>query len=232
MAAPSSQDRLRLNFGRWLAPPRFLLFGAAAVAAGTLIARFTDLHHALLGGYDVGAIVFLASLYPILRERSVEAMRRHAAENDANRAILLLLAMAIMLAVLGSLAIEIAAKGNPSPLAIGLILLTLASSWLFTNAIFALHYAHVYYGRSGDGSDNAGIEFPGDASPYYADFLYFSFCLGMTFQTSDTNITSTRVRRIATFHSMMAFVFSIGVIAFTINVIGGGGAATTVAATR
>jgi uncharacterized membrane protein len=45
----------------------------------------------------------------------------------------------------------------------------------------------------------------------------------MTFQTSDTNITASGVRRIALLHSFAAFVFSIGVIAFTINVLGGAG---------
>lgn len=42
----------------------------------------------------------------------------------------------------------------------------------------------------------------------------------MTFQTSDTEITSKKVRRIATLHSFAAFVFNIGVIAFTINALG------------
>lgn len=225
-------ERWRPNLGKWLAPPRFLLFAAVAAITATVFSRLTDFHHALLGGYDAGAIVFLVSLLPLFRERSAEAMRRRAAANDANRALLLLLSMAIMVAVLGALAIEIAAKDHPTPLAIGLILLTLVSSWLFTNTIFALHYAHVYYSRSERGGDGGGIDFPGDASPYFSDFLYFAFCLGMTFQTSDTNITSTRVRKIATLHAMAAFVFSIGVIAFTINVLGGGGTASTLAATR
>ena len=44
----------------------------------------------------------------------------------------------------------------------------------------------------------------------------------MTFQTSDTDITSPRIRKIATFHSLAAFIFNIGILAFTINVIGGG----------
>uniref|UniRef100_UPI0013D6F9D9 DUF1345 domain-containing protein n=2 Tax=Pseudomonadota TaxID=1224 RepID=UPI0013D6F9D9 len=52
--------------------------------------------------------------------------------------------------------------------------------------------------------------------------VYFSFCLGMTFQTSDMNITSRRIRRVVTAHCLAAFVFNLGIIAFSINVLGGG----------
>jgi len=43
----------------------------------------------------------------------------------------------------------------------------------------------------------------------------------MTFQTSDVAITRSRIRIVALMHSFAAFVFNIGVIAFTINVLGG-----------
>ncbi len=42
----------------------------------------------------------------------------------------------------------------------------------------------------------------------------------MTFQTSDTDICNSGIRKTATFHSLAAFVFNIGVLAFTINVLG------------
>jgi uncharacterized membrane protein len=42
----------------------------------------------------------------------------------------------------------------------------------------------------------------------------------MTFQTSDVTITSTRIRRVVTLHCLEAFVFNLGVIAFTINALG------------
>ena len=221
----------------WQVPPRFLLFAAVAVGSSALAARIIDTHHALLLGYDCGAAAFLASLWPLLRRAEVAQMRRRAAANDANRRVLLLFAGTVLLAVLGSLAAEIAAKGTPSGLAIALIVATLVLSWLFTNAVFALHYAHLFYRASDDGNDAGGIEFPKTAEPCYCDFFYFSYCLGMTFQTSDTSITTTHIRKVVTFHAMLAFVFSIGVLAFTINVLGslgggGGGSAATMAVVR
>jgi uncharacterized membrane protein len=44
----------------------------------------------------------------------------------------------------------------------------------------------------------------------------------MTFQTSDVEMTSRKMRRVATGQCLAAFVFNIGVLAFTINVLGGG----------
>jgi uncharacterized membrane protein len=64
--------------------------------------------------------------------------------------------------------------------------------------------------------------FPKTEEPDYWDFAYFASPRGMTFQTSDSDITSRRIRRTAMFHALAAFVFNIGLIAFSINVLGGG----------
>jgi uncharacterized membrane protein len=98
----------------------------------------------------------------------------------------------------------------------------LVLTWLFSNIVYALHYAHLFYLDGADGGDAGGIDFPGCTTPDYWDFLYFSLTLGMTFQTSDVTISSRAVRRVVLGHSLAAFVFNLGIIAFTINVIGGG----------
>ena len=41
----------------------------------------------------------------------------------------------------------------------------------------------------------------------------------MTFQTSDVVITDGQWRKVVIFHSIAAFVFNIGVIAFSINIL-------------
>jgi uncharacterized membrane protein len=104
---------------------------------------------------------------------------------------------------------------------LALLIGTLATAWIFSNLIYALHYAHLFYSDE-NGGDAGGIEFPKTPEPDYWDFIYFAFCLGMTFQTSDTDITSGLVRRVVTLHSLEAFVFNLGVIAFSINVLGSG----------
>jgi uncharacterized membrane protein len=148
-------------------------------------------------------------------------MRRAAKHNDANRGLLLVITAMVSFVVLAAIADMLAQKSAPKPLEVVLIVGTLVLSWLFTTLMYALHYAHLYYTANAEGRDSGGLDFPGTEEPDYWDFSYFSSCIGMTFQTSDVNVTSRRLRRIGMFHCMAAFVFNIGVIAFAINVLSG-----------
>ena len=76
-------------------------------------------------------------------------------------------------------------------------MVTILVSWAFVHTIFALHYAHEYYGERGDHAVG-GLTFPGRQSPDYWDFLYFSVVIAMTSQVSDVVITSKVIRRIVT----------------------------------
>lgn len=205
-----------VTLGQKLAPPRFLLFIAVLVIAIVAAWRPLDPARAFITGFDIAAVVFLLSLAPMLRNQNATQMRRHALENDANRVVLLVIATVISLVILVAVAIELGAKGGPN---IALVVATLALAWLFGNTIYALHYAHLYYLHDKTG----GLGFSGDdKAPDYSDFVYFAFTLGMTFQTSDTSVDTRQMRRIVTVHSLAAFVFNIGVLAFSINVLGSG----------
>ena len=93
--------------------------------------------------------------------------------------------------------------------------------WTFANTVYALHYAHLYYSRDDGGKDRAGLEFPGNTKePDYRDFAYFAFTLGVALQTSDVTITSPHIRWVVTVHCVAAFIFNLGVLALTINVLG------------
>ena len=56
--------------------------------------------------------------------------------------------------------------------------------------------------------------------PVYWDFVYFAFTFGMTFQTSDVTISDAEHSPLRHAACLGAFVFNIGVLAFTINVLG------------
>lgn len=77
-----------------------------------------------------------------------------------------------------------------------------------------MHYAHLYYLRSSQGS---GLSFPGDEPPDDLDFGYFAFTVGMCFQVSDVAVTSKHIRRSVLAHSLFSFVFSTAVIAIALN---------------
>ncbi len=213
----------KATLGQTIAPPRFLLFlGILVVVTAIGWARLGP-SRAFMTGFDAAAVTFLLSLTPLLRAYTTDQMRRHAAENDANRVMLLVIATAVTVAILTAVAFEMPTKDNPHAPNVVLIVATLMLAWLFANTIYALHYAHVYYLEGSKG----GLNFSGDPdSPDYSDFLYFAYTLGMTFQTSDTGVETRALRRIVTVHSLAAFVFNIGVLAFSINVLGassGGG---------
>ena len=101
-----------------------------------------------------------------------------------------------------------------------LIAATLVLVWTFANAIYALHYAHLYYSPGKHGGDGAGLEFPGGGAPDFADFAYFAFTLGVAVQTADVAISSARVRRTVTMHAILGFFFNIGVLSLSIGLLG------------
>jgi uncharacterized membrane protein len=227
VTAATRQARKAMTVGNRIAPWRFLLF------LGLLVGGFFAYRYAWPDAkpgeaaaiaFDGAAVVFLATLLPLLRGSSAEIMRAHAAENDANRALILIVTSVLTIVAMAAVSGELAGARGGHLLSIVKLVGTLLLIWLFANSVYALHYAHAYYTRNDEtNEDVGGIDFPGTPMPGYDDFLYFSITLGMTFQTSDTNITSSGLRRIALLHSFAAFLFSIGLIAFTINVIGGAG---------
>ncbi|MFT4025715.1 MAG: DUF1345 domain-containing protein [Novosphingobium sp.] len=211
------------QLGRRLAPPRFLLF-LGLLVAGFLAHRaaFTaDGWESAALAFDLAATVFLVSLIPFLKQSGGEMIRRHADANDANRMLVLIVTLLVTIVVMAAIAGELPKARGGDLFAILKLVGSLLLVWLFTNCVHALHYAHDFYTRAPDGKDCGGIDFPGTPEPAYSDFLYFALTLGMTFQTSDTDITAGRVRNVALFHSFTAFLFNIGVIAFTINALGG-----------
>jgi uncharacterized membrane protein len=208
------------TIGNTIAPWRFLLFIALLIAGIPIGHQF--LHRWALGGmaaFDAAATIFLLLCLKFLGPHEASDIREHAVRNDANRHILL----AITGIVMGVLLIAITAETighNPEPFTKTLIIGTLALAWLFSNSIYALHYAHLAYGD--DCHDCSGFKFPGTKQPDYWDFVYFAFTCGMAFATSDVEITSRHARKVVTIHCLAAFAFNIGVIAFTINVLGSG----------
>ena len=103
---------------------------------------------------------------------------------------------------------------------IGLAVLTIVSSWAFTQVMFALHYAHDYYSAVARGRAG-GLAFPHENAPDYADFLYFAFIIGTSAQTADVSFTSRAMRRTGLVHCVLAFFFNTTLLALTINIASG-----------
>jgi len=207
------------TIGNRIAPARFILFVVLLFAAApAAMVMLSDWRTGTMVGFDVAGIAFLASCMPLLQVGDPKRMSEDARRNDANRAVLLAVTAIVTLAILATIAALMAGE-RESPGSRPLVIATLLIAWLFSNTIYALHYAHLAYSQAGGGREN-GIQFQGTTAPVYSDFVYFAFTLGMTFQTSDVAIADAGIRRVVTFHCLAAFIFNIGVLAFTINVLG------------
>jgi uncharacterized membrane protein len=210
----------KLRIGNIRAAWRFLIFGIVAVATGAFACPIVGWTRGTMVAFDIASIAFVMLWLPLFK-REAREMRESAKLNDANRGFLLLIAAVVTAVILVSVGKELSQKGRPESIDIALVIMTLSLCWAFSTLVYALHYAHLFYKHDSNGQDSGGLSFPETKEPNYWDFVYFSSCLAMTFQTSDVDITSGKFRRIVTFHTLGAFVFNIGVIAFSINILGG-----------
>ena len=174
---------------------------------------------AILLGFDLGALVFLGILARMFNQASPTSMRSQAREQDTGRWGVLWSGVVLSTVVLVALSNELHAAKAGGALAIGVGALSVVLSWLFLNTMFAMHYAHGFYGDFGD--KHSGLDFPDTAEPDYWDFAYFAIVIGMTFQVSDVQITSRYLRRVALLHSVIAFFFNVFIIAITVNIVAG-----------
>ncbi len=189
------------------------------ITGGVLIVSGMHVADAVLLAFDLAAVVFLSILARWFNASTPVHMRHYAQTLDTGRWAVLWTGVILAAVVLGALANALhAAKGGGwLPLATGVVSVIL--SWLFLNSMFAVHYAHGYYGDYGE--QHAGLEFPKTPKPDYWDFAYFSIVIGMTFQVSDVQITSNYLRRVVLLHSVIAFFFNVFIIAITVNIVAG-----------
>ena len=169
----------------------------------------------VLFGWDIGVGLYLILAFRMMATTDIDGMRRHAARQDEGRIAVLVLTAVAALASLGAIVAELGGA-NKAPTHLALAAVTILLSWTFTHTIFALHYAYEYYDE--DGRRGGGLKFPGDEPPDYWDFLYFSLVIGMTSQVSDVAVTSNKIRRMATGHGVVSFVFNATLLALTVNI--------------
>lgn len=175
---------------------------------------------------DIGGVLFLALTWHMMMRADLSRMRQRAREQDQGK--LTVTALAVGAAVFSMTAITVELQGmkdlsrHEVPLHLALVVLSILCSWLVTQTVFALHYAHAYYGNAEDPAvHRGGLEFPGTMSPDYWDFLYFAFTIGMTFQTSDVVVRSRAIRRLTLAHAVLSFLFNTVIVALSVNIAAG-----------
>src|SRR6476619_6143101 len=205
---------VRVVYGR----PRTFIALALGVIVFFLLPDTRRLATRLIVGWDVFAALYLVLAYIMMLRCDTAHIRRSAVLQDDGRFLILLVTALGAFASLAAIVFELGASKN-SPAALVLAIVTIVLSWALVHTAFSLHYAHDYY----RGKKPGGLQFPsGDAhvDADYWDFVYFSFVIGMTAQVSDVGITDKIIRRTATVHGIISFVFNTALIALMVNIAG------------
>jgi len=198
------------------ARPRTFLSIAIGIAALFLLPpSLRPVTRALLG-WDISISVYLLLVYAMVMHSESAHIKRNAERQDDGRFLILLVTALGAFASVAAIVFELGASHRSVP-ALTLATVTIALSWAAVHTTFALHYAHEFY----RGTKPGGLQFPsGDTSENadYWDFVYFSFVIGMTAQVSDVGITDKTIRRTATAHGIVSFIYNTALVALMVNI--------------
>jgi uncharacterized membrane protein len=223
-AAPRIDDlgQLKPLHRAWRLHLRLFVAVALGVAVLALLSALPlRMPTRLLTAWDIGIAFYLAATFYVMANAPISRIRWRAKVQDEGAMALLVLTAASALASLAAVVAEIGAAPSASEAPwthVTLAMATILLSWGFMHTIFALHYAHEFYGEGKD-TIIGGLMFPGEDQPDYWDFVYFSLVIAMTSQVSDVQISSRSIRRLATVHGVISFFFNLTVLALTVNMV-------------
>jgi uncharacterized membrane protein len=193
--------------------------GATAVVVGVAVSFPLTWQYGLLLGWMTAAAVFVVwewlTLWPMDEAGTAASALREDPGRTASDVIVLSAAVgslgAVALLLLGG-----SSSGGSKDLQAAMSLVGVAFAWASVHTIFTTRYARLYYS-----AETRAVDFNEDEEPTYRDFAYLAFTIGMTFQVSDTQIRNKVVRATALGHALVSYLFGVGVIATTINLVAG-----------
>lgn len=170
-------------------------------------------------GWAAACLTYLGWVWSVIGGLSPADTANHAAREDSGRTASDALVLAATLASFGGIVLILldagSAEGAVKAGIIGIALGSICLSWFLVHTLFTLRYAFLYY------RDHNGVDFNQEAAPRYRDFAYLAFTIGMTFQVSDTNLTTGAVRSTALRHALLSYLLGTIVLATTINLVAG-----------
>jgi uncharacterized membrane protein len=198
---------------------RFIVMIVGGLLAAGIAGPMVGWEFSAAIGWSAAAFIYSSWVWIAVARFDGDQTRAHAVIEEPARGVADTLVVVLSVASLFSVGIVLMEAAAASGLERGLIaILTVALSWILLHTIFMLRYARLYY-RGPIG----GIDFNQKELPRYTDFAYLAFTLGMTYQVSDTDVTSHTIRTSVLGHSLLSFVFGAFILATTINLIAGFG---------
>jgi len=204
-----------------------LRFGVAAVLGFCVFLLIpAALPAAMRGaiGWDAGVLLFFALTLFVIGGGDATGLRQRASRSDTHLWILLGIVVIAAAASFTALAFVLQKpQGAPSSALaarVGVAAGTVVLSWTLVHAMFAIRYAHYFYGDpEADGTLRGGLAFPGKGHPDFWDFMYYAFVVGMTCQVSDVQVLTKPMRRLTLAHGVLSFFFNAGVLALAVNIL-------------
>ncbi|KNX37449.1 DUF1345 domain-containing protein [Luteipulveratus halotolerans] len=199
------------------APLRLGGADGVGLVAGVAVALTTRAPLGVLAGIAVMATVFVTTGIRYLWPMSAARTRANARREDF-RPVLeeLVVVGAALSSLVGIVVLLVLGDSASRDAAAALRLLGVFMVWAMLHLMYTARYAHLFYA-----DPPGGIDFNNDEPPSYRDFMYFSYNLGMTYQVSDTDVSTTRIRSVVLRHSLLSYVFGTVVLAATINLVAG-----------
>ena len=201
----------------------YIAVGAGAVTA--ILAAFIAPSFAIAIGSNVFFAAYVLLALSQIGRLEPGYLKKHAADEDAPAPFILFATAIAVIASAASLVVVLASDGVSNGTAVTLGVLSVVLGWFAVHAMWGMHYAFEYYQAPGanpkgqKGEIVGGLEFQGGEEPDGTAFLYFSYVIGMTAQTSDTCITSNAMRRIVVIHSIFSFFFNTVIVAAAVNIV-------------
>lgn len=195
------------------------LAGAVVVGAviGVVVGILTDTPLGILAGIAATATIFVAAGWIVLWPMDADATHRNVSREDFRPVTDELVVVAAALGGLVGIVVLLLLSGSDTGQAVAAIALGgVFMAWAGLHLMYAARYAYLYYTPA-----SGGIDFNSDDPPTYRDFLYFSYNLGMTWQVSDTDVSSGTIRTVVLRHCLLSYVFGNVILAATINLVVG-----------
>jgi uncharacterized membrane protein len=186
--------------------------------AGVVVSLITVPSAAILVGWDVAVVIYLAWVWIAVWRLDPGTTARLAKREDPSAPVAELVVISAGIAMLVAVGFALVRAGQATDgmkaFLVTLGLLSVVLSWTIVHTVYALWYARAYYSEP-----DGGIEFNEEEPPTYTDFAYFAFTVGMTYQVADTNITSKVIRRTTLHHAFLSYLFGAVLLGLVINVV-------------
>lgn len=189
--------------------------------------NFLDWKKALLSSWIIGISCYLLFIALVAVDADSQATRRRTRREPHAMSILVTI---VIIALLSNISFGFLLNSiYQAPHHHDYVLIILCGgaiwvSWMLLHTSFGRYYCQVYYaskdhlGQPAAGGVRGGFTFHNTPEPTQLDFFYLAFMIGLTYSSSDVNVTNHHTRKLILLHALISFMFYTIVVTSILNV--------------